>query len=323
MPSQACAQTPRSMKWRRVGLPLLLFAGTRACPGVGQGLNPREVPSPLLAKPAPDFRLSRWDDPTRALGRDGLRGPVGVRNARASWCAPCRQAQPRVVERQGVSSHGRIGPPRPDAVRARIEPRLGSPGVHRPEPAQPGPASWRAAVTLRALVLARAVAGLLLALLGAAVVHAQVGPPVSTAPAAQAAPATADPALEARVMRLAAELRCLVCQNETIAGSSAELAVDLRNQVRDMLRTGATEAEVMRYMTDRYGDFVRYRPPWKPATVALWTGPFVLLVAGTAVLFLTLRRRARLGPEHFEPDGEGQEPAGPARAAAPGGGSER
>ena len=81
--------------------------------------------------------------------------------------------------------------------------------------------------------------------------------------AKEAVPASEDPVLEAKVMRIAAELRCLVCQNQTIADSHADLAQDLRNQVRDMLRAGKSEAEILAFMTDRYGDFVLYRPPVK------------------------------------------------------------
>jgi len=132
--------------------------------------------------------------------------------------------------------------------------------------------------------------------------------------AREAAPAAADPVLEANVMRIANELRCLVCQNETIALSSADLAVDLRNQVRDMLRQGRTDAEINRYMTDRYGDFVLYRPPVKPATWVLWYGPAALLVGGVVALVLVLRRRSRLGADAFEPDrdDEVRAPGGPA-----------
>jgi cytochrome c-type biogenesis protein CcmH len=122
------------------------------------------------------------------------------------------------------------------------------------------------------------------------------------APAREAAPATADPALEARVMRVASELRCLVCQNETIAGSNAELAVDLRNQVRDMLRKGQTEQQVFDYMTARYGDFVLYRPPVKSTTWLLWYGPPLMLGAGLLTLWLLLRRRGRLSDDRFEPE---------------------
>ena len=122
--------------------------------------------------------------------------------------------------------------------------------------------------------------------------------------AREALPASADPVLEARVMKVSGELRCLVCQNETIAASHADLAVDLRNQVREMLRSGQSEAEVMKYMTDRYGDFVLYRPPVKPATLLLWYGPALLLVGGLAVLLVVLRRRSRMAPEHFEDEPE-------------------
>ncbi len=122
--------------------------------------------------------------------------------------------------------------------------------------------------------------------------------------AAEALPLAADPELEARVMKLAAELRCLVCQNQTIADSNAGLAVDLRNQVRDMLRQGKSDKEVLAYMTARYGDFVLYRPPMKESTALLWLGPAVLFGAGLVVLVVVLRRRARTGDEAFEPDPE-------------------
>ena len=117
------------------------------------------------------------------------------------------------------------------------------------------------------------------------------------------APLTAaDPVLEARVMKIAAELRCLVCQNQTIADSHADLAVDLRNQVREMLKKGQTQDQIIEYMTARYGDFVLYRPPVKNTTALLWFGPAVLLVGGIAVLITVLRRRSRLAADRFEPD---------------------
>lgn len=97
-------------------------------------------------------------------------------------------------------------------------------------------------------------------------------------PAAEAAPSAENPELEARVRRVAEELRCLVCQNQTIADSNADLAKDLRREVRQMLEQGKSEAEVRAFMVQRYGDFVLYRPPLTTSTVLLWVGPFGLLV---------------------------------------------
>jgi cytochrome c-type biogenesis protein CcmH len=109
--------------------------------------------------------------------------------------------------------------------------------------------------------------------------------------AGEAAPAAADPALEARVMAVASELRCLVCQNQTLADSHAPLAVDLRNQIREKMQQGASEHDIVDYMVARYGDFVLYRPPFKATTVLLWAGPMLLMLAGLAALFFRLARR--------------------------------
>ena len=107
--------------------------------------------------------------------------------------------------------------------------------------------------------------------------------------------AAEDPALDKRVSALASELRCLVCQNQTLADSNAPLAVDLRNQIREQLKAGASEREVTDYMVARYGDFVLYRPPFKATTVLLWAGPFLFLVLGGFVLYRRITKRA--GPE--------------------------
>ena len=120
--------------------------------------------------------------------------------------------------------------------------------------------------------------------------------------AKEAAPVAADPALEARVVAITAELRCLVCQNQTIADSTSGLADDLRNQVREQLRKGASDAQVLAFMTERYGDFVLYRPPFKASTALLWVGPTALLVIGLGALVLVLRRRSKLAADRFEPD---------------------
>ena len=111
--------------------------------------------------------------------------------------------------------------------------------------------------------------------------------------AGEAPPVSADPALEARVQALSEELRCLVCQNQTLADSHAELAVDLKNQVREMLQKGLSDKQVIDYMVTRYGDFVLYRPPVKGTTWLLWFGPFALLVCALGVLFVKIRQRRK------------------------------
>ncbi len=112
-----------------------------------------------------------------------------------------------------------------------------------------------------------------------------------TSLAKEAQPLAEDPVLEARVMRLAEELRCLVCQNETIAASHADLAVDLRKQIRLKLQQGQSEAQILDFMTQRYGDFVLYRPPVKSSTWLLWGGPFLLLGVALLTLVRSIRRR--------------------------------
>ncbi|MGH8699788.1 MAG: cytochrome c-type biogenesis protein [Burkholderiales bacterium] len=111
--------------------------------------------------------------------------------------------------------------------------------------------------------------------------------------AGEAQPAAADPALEERVTALATELRCLVCQNQTLADSNAPLAVDLRNQIRERMREGASERDIIDFMVERYGDFVLYRPPWKATTLLLWLGPITLMIGGLAALYYRLMRRRR------------------------------
>ncbi|HYN27064.1 MAG TPA: cytochrome c-type biogenesis protein [Burkholderiales bacterium] len=119
----------------------------------------------------------------------------------------------------------------------------------------------------------------------------------------EAVPAAQDPALEQRVMRLTAELRCLVCQNQSLADSHADLAIDLKNQVRSQMKAGKTDAEIREFMVARYGDFVLYRPPLKPTTAFLWAGPFVLLAAGGLTLgFYLRRRRERLTVSELAPE---------------------
>lgn len=107
----------------------------------------------------------------------------------------------------------------------------------------------------------------------------------------EAPPAAEDPVLERRVMELSSELRCLVCQNQSLADSNAALAVDLRNQVREKMRAGMSDEQIVDFMVARYGDFVLFRPPFKLSTMLLWLGPLLLFVAGFAALFHRLLRR--------------------------------
>ena len=109
--------------------------------------------------------------------------------------------------------------------------------------------------------------------------------------AREAPPAAADPAIEERMMALATELRCLVCQNQTLADSNADLAQDLRNQIREKMRQGSSDAQIVDYLVARYGDFVLYRPPLKASTMLLWFGPLLLLAVGFAVLLRRLLKR--------------------------------
>ena len=113
------------------------------------------------------------------------------------------------------------------------------------------------------------------------------------AAAMEARPNADDPALEQRLLALTADLRCVVCQNESLAESRAPLAKDLRQEVRDLMRRGRTDREVVEYLTARYGDFVLYRPPFKPVTYLLWIGPALFLGAGGIAWFLAIRRRQR------------------------------
>ena len=107
----------------------------------------------------------------------------------------------------------------------------------------------------------------------------------------QAAPLSEEPELDARLLMLSEELRCLVCQNESLASSRAELADDLRREVRDLLRQGKSDQAVKDFLVERYGDFVLYRPEVKPLTWLLWFGPFALLIGALVGLWVYLRQR--------------------------------
>jgi cytochrome c-type biogenesis protein CcmH len=116
-------------------------------------------------------------------------------------------------------------------------------------------------------------------------------PPASPDAPTAARPNADDPVIEQRLVDLAEDLRCLVCQNESLAGSRAELAEDLRAEIRAQMKAGKSDQEVIEYLTTRYGDFVLYRPPFKPVTYLLWLGPLLFLGIGGSAWYLTLRRR--------------------------------
>lgn len=115
-----------------------------------------------------------------------------------------------------------------------------------------------------------------------------------------------DPAMQARYERLTRELRCLVCQNETIADSSATLAKDLRREVRELMESGRSDDDIRQFLTDRYGDFVLYKPPVTLRTYLLWAAPVLLLLGGLGGAFVVIRRRAQMAREN--PDALDKEP---------------
>jgi cytochrome c-type biogenesis protein CcmH len=110
--------------------------------------------------------------------------------------------------------------------------------------------------------------------------------------AKEAAQLAEDPVVEQRLIVISEEMRCLVCQNESLAGSRSDLANDLRRELRTLIKQGKTDAEIREFMVSRYGDFVLYRPPVKPSTWLLWAGPFGLMILGVGALFVYLRRRS-------------------------------
>jgi cytochrome c-type biogenesis protein CcmH len=116
---------------------------------------------------------------------------------------------------------------------------------------------------------------------------------MATGFAKDAAPLAEDPAVEARLIAISEEMRCLVCQNESLAGSRSDLANDLRRELRTLIKAGKTDQQIREFMVERYGDFVLYRPPVKPTTWLLWAGPFLLMITGVVVLLVYLRRRNR------------------------------
>ena len=125
-----------------------------------------------------------------------------------------------------------------------------------------------------------------------------------TVVAQTAQPLAEDPEVEKRLQELSKELRCLVCQNETLADSRAGLAEDLRKEIREQMKAGKSDKEIITFLTARYGDFVLYRPPFKATTALLWIGPFALVLLGAGIFLVLVRRRraAQLPPEEVSRD---------------------
>ncbi len=112
-------------------------------------------------------------------------------------------------------------------------------------------------------------------------------------PAREAQPLIADPVIEARMAALGEELRCLVCQGQSIAGSDSDFAKDVKREMRAMMEDGRSDAEVAEFLVQRYGDFILFRPPVKGATILLWAGPFILLIIAVTILIVSLKRRGQ------------------------------
>lgn len=129
---------------------------------------------------------------------------------------------------------------------------------------------------------------------------------LSVAIANEAAPLADDPVTEQRLISISEEMRCLVCQNESLAGSRSDLANDLRREIRTLIKEGKSDDQIRSFMVERYGDFVLYRPPVKPVTWLLWIGPFVILLMGIAGLLTYLRRRNNSVPNVTLTDADNQ-----------------
>jgi cytochrome c-type biogenesis protein CcmH len=121
-----------------------------------------------------------------------------------------------------------------------------------------------------------------------------------TATAKEAVPLAEDPVVEQRLIAISEEMRCLVCQNESLAGSRADLAQDLRRELRELIRSGKSDEEIKTFMVSRYGDFVLYRPPVKPTTWLLWVGPFVLMLGAIAGFVIYVRKRSAEGDDEAQ-----------------------
>jgi cytochrome c-type biogenesis protein CcmH len=302
-------------------LPLAAFLAMAAWFAIGLTKDPSKLPSALLDRPAPEFMLPALpgsDAP--ALSSATLQGKVSLVNVFASWCVPCRAEHPilmRLAGETGVPVYGiSYKDKADDSLRFLRDARQSVPG-HRPRRERPcghrvgrlrrardfrrrphwpypsqacrtdhaqGPAGDLAAADRGTRPMRRLL--FLVALI------------VLTAPALAVLPdeMLPDPALEARARLLSREIRCQVCQNQSIDDSAAPLAADLRRLVRERLVAGDTDEAVFSFLTRRYGDNVLMRPPVRPATWPLWFGPLAILVIAAVGLLTFLRRRRTVFP---------------------------
>ncbi len=299
-------------------LPVVVFIGGVVFLALGLTRDPGKLPSPLIDQPAPAFSLPPVpgrDD--HGFSSKDLGGKLMIVNVFASWCVPCRLEAPmiqRLAKERGITVQGIAYKDKAADVKAWLA-ELGDPftrigldssgrtaidwgvlrgarklhrrcarphrlqaggpvpaaGFRRQDPAAPGEAPG-----MRRLVLA------LLVVLAALPALAAVSPDEMLP----------DPALEARARNLEKGLRCLVCQNQSIDDSDADLARDIRTLVRQQILEGRTDQEIEAYLVSRYGDFVLLQPPVTSATWALWFGPLLMLLLGSGLLIAFVRRRA-------------------------------
>lgn len=297
-------------------VPLALFVVLVLFLAVGLRLDPREVPSPLVNKPAPAFKLAQLEQPELQFSPEDLKGKVWVFNVWASWCVACRQEHPVLMDFARAQIAPLIGldykDQRKDAL--GVLKRSGNPydltafdadgrvgidyGVYGvPESYvidKAGVIRYKHIGPITSEALQKTIIPLineLKKIVKILYVWILVFLTSGGVWAKEAMPLADDPAVEQRLIVISEELRCLVCQNESLAGSRSDLAMDLRRELRGLIKQGKTDEQIKEFMVSRYGDFVLYRPPVKPSTWLLWAGPFGLMVVGIASLFVYLRRR--------------------------------
>ena len=280
-------------------IPLVVFIILVGFLAVGLQLKPSEVPSPLIGKPAPAFTLPTLADPKKTFSPSDFKGKVWLFNVWASWCVACKEEHPvlmHLAKQNRVAIVGLDYKDQRDAALTFLQ-RGGDPYLlsvvdqiqtHWPRNTKSSRRKNSAAGGRIEQAMRQHGLPLILAFL-CSVGFAQTNPK-------EAAPLAQDPIVEKRLNEISEEMRCLVCQNESLAGSRSELALDLRREIRTLIKEGKSNQEIRDFMVSRYGDFVLYRPPVKSTTLLLWIGPFVLMVGGFFALMVALKRRRKNRP---------------------------